>query len=186
MATSLTFLCAGATASSRIGAFPSPDEPLDEGGARKVAAFRLRGAKPDQVMVSPSRAAAETARGFESAMEACLADLDFGDWTGRTLVDVEAVDAAGLRAWLADPGAATPGGESMGALVVRVGGWVDRLANADRTILAISHPAVLRAAIAHCLLVPLASAMRIDAAPLTTLRLSFHGHWRLQELGRAG
>jgi broad specificity phosphatase PhoE len=184
----VTFLCAGATASSRIGAFPAPDEPLDEGGARKAAAFRLNGPKPDIVVVSPSRAATETADalGFEAAQEPCLADLDFGDWSGRSLADVEAREGLALPAWLADPARALPGGESMAELVVRVGGWLDRHAGIDRTILGITHPAVMRAAIAHCLSMPVASVMRIDAAPLSALRLSFHGQWRLQELCRGG
>jgi broad specificity phosphatase PhoE len=187
-ATRLIFFCAGATSLSRIGAFPAPDDGLDEGGARKAAAARPRGPKPDIVAVSPARAAIETAEalGFEAAAEPALADLDFGQWSGRTLLDVEASDAPALRAWFADPSLAAPGGESMAELVVPVGAWVDLQAGTDRVILAITHAAVMRAALAHVLSVPVASVMRIDVAPLSTLHLSFHGQWRLQELRRAG
>ena len=187
MATRLTFLCASATASSRVGGFPAPDEPLDDGGARKAAAFRLRGARPDLVLSSPSKAARETADaiGIDATIEPCLADLGFGRWTGRTIAEIADREPSPLRRWFADPTAAPPGGESMRELVSRVGAWVDRHADDDRRLLVISHAAVMRAAIAHCLSAPIAAIMRIDVAPLTALALSFHGEWRLQELRRA-
>jgi broad specificity phosphatase PhoE len=188
MATRLTFLCAGATAASRIAAFPSPDEPLDDGGARKAAAFDVRGPRPDLIVSSPSRAAIETANaiGLHAAIEPEVADLDFGDWSGRTLPDLEDREAPALMAWLADPTRATPGGEAMAELVARVGGWMDRHAGSDRNLFAVSHAAVVRAAIAHSLSAPVASIMRVDVAPLAALELSFNGQWRLQELRRIG
>jgi broad specificity phosphatase PhoE len=184
MATRLTFLCASATTSSRIGGFPAPDEPLDEGGLRKATAFRLRGAEPDLVVTSPSRAAIETAAaiGRTADIEPAIGDLGFGEWSGRALSDIETHDPSALLAWLADPTGATPGGETMAALISRVGAWLDAQAGSDRTILVIGHAAVMRAAIAHCLALPVAATMRIDIAPLASLRLSFHRQWRLQEL----
>jgi broad specificity phosphatase PhoE len=187
MATRLTFLCASATASSRSGAFPNPDEPLDDGGLRKTRAFRLHGPEPDLVVTSPSRAAIDTAAatGLPAQIEPAIGDLDYGAWSGRALSDVEALDAPALMNWLADPTGATPGGEEMTALIARVGAWLDRQADSDLVIVAVSHAAVMRAAIAHCLALPAASTLRIDIAPLAVLQFSFHRQWRLQELRRA-
>ena len=188
MTTRLIFLCASATASSRIGAFPSPDEPLDDGGARKAAAFRLHGPRPDLAVSSPSRAAIETAMaiGLDAVTEPCVADLGFGDWSGRTFPEIENGQAPALLEWLADPARATPGGESMVALVSRIGAWMDAHAGSNHNLMVVSHAAVMRAAIAYSLSAPIASAMGIDVAPLSRLELSFHGRWRLQELRRAG
>ncbi len=187
MATRLTLLCAGATASSRIGAFPSPAESLDEGGARKAAAYRLRGPRPDLVVSSPSLAAIETADALalDAHPEPLLADLDFGDWSGRTLSDVQEAAPPLLLAWLVDPTQATPGGESMEALVARVGSWMDCRTDGSKTVLAVCHAAVMRAALSHALSMPLAGVLRIDIAPLASMHLSHQGQWRLQELRRA-
>ena len=130
MATRLTLLCAGATASSRTGGFPAPDEPLDEHGKRKAAALRLRGPRPDLVVTSPSRAAIDTAHaaGLDTAVDVSVADLRYGDWSGRALAEIETRDAPALLAWFADPVQATPGGESMAKLLSRVGAWMDEQA----------------------------------------------------------
>jgi broad specificity phosphatase PhoE len=186
VATRLTFLCAGATTTSRIGAFPSADEPLDEGGARKVTAFRLRGRQPDLVVASPSRSAVETACALEldARVEPLVADLDFGEWAGRSITDLQRHAPDRLTEWFADPTRAVPGGEAMDDLVARVGPWMDRQIGQTPAILVVSHAAVMRAVLSHALSVPLRSVMRIDIAPLTMLDLSHQGQWRLQELRR--
>jgi broad specificity phosphatase PhoE len=188
LATRLTLLCASATASSRVGGFPSPDEPLDAGGARKAAALRLRGPMPAVVVSSPTQAAIETARilGHDALVEPLLGDLAYGDWSGRSLAAVGHADEALLAAWLADPTQPTPGGERPDALVARVASWMDRQAEDAPTMLAICHAAVMRAAVSHALAMPLGAAMRIDIAPLTAMILSHHGQWRLQEIRRNG
>lgn len=186
MAIRLTLLCASATASSRIGAFPRPDEPLDEGGVRKAAVCRPGRVGHDLAFSGPSRSASETAAILELpvTIEPDLADRHFGDWSGRPLAEVEQADAAALMLWLADPSRPPPGGESMADLADRVGRWIDRQATGDRDILAISHASVMRAAIAHCLAISFSSVTRIDIAPLATVTLSFNREWRLQELTR--
>jgi broad specificity phosphatase PhoE len=186
MATRLILLCAGATASSRVGGFPAPDEPLDAGGVRRAAAFRLPPPRPATLVASPSRAAIETARllGHEAHSEPLLADLDYGHWAGADIDTVRQRAADRLAAWLCDPTQATPGGERPPSLVARVGAWIDRGTAASEDIIAVCHAAVMRAAMSYALDMPLAAAMRIDIAPLTTMTLSHHGRWRLQELRR--
>lgn len=188
MATRLTLLCAAATASSRLGAFPSPGEPLDEGGARKANAFRLRGPRADLVLSSPCRAALETADALklQARIEPLLADLDFGEWTGRTLADVHLATPVLLEEWLADPTRAPPGGEAMAVLGDRMRRVIDRLADQEQSTIIVTHAAPIRAAVAHALAMPLASAMRLDVAPLSATVLSHGRQWRLQELRRPG
>jgi broad specificity phosphatase PhoE len=184
MTTRLVLLCAGGTASARAGGFPDPAEPLDEGGRAKAAALALVGPAADRCWTSPARAACETAElvGVTAAIESALRDIDHGEWTGRAFGDI---DPAALTAWLAAPDQATPGGEAMAALVERVGRWLDTVGEEGGAALAISHAAVIRAALAHALGLPAAATLAIDVAPLSATVLSHHGRWRLQELRRA-
>ncbi|MFV0623335.1 histidine phosphatase family protein [Sphingomonas sp. ac-8] len=184
MATRLTLLCAGATASARRGGFPRSDERLDAGGRAKIAALELEIA--GQAWTSPARAAVETAAllGLAAEQEAALRDLDHGAWAGRSLEDLHAQDPDALIAWLAAPERGAPGGERLESVAARMSAWMAQVAAADRPVLAITHAAVIRAAIASALGVPVAATLRIDVAPLSRTVLSFHGQWRLQELRR--
>jgi broad specificity phosphatase PhoE len=186
VATHLIFLCAAATASSRIGAVPSDDESLDDGGRQKAAAIDRPRHAGGLIVSSLSRSAIETAAalGLAARTEPLLADLSFGTWAGRSISDLAQQYPGPLAEWLADPTQAMPGGEGMDELARRVGIWMDREAGSDATTLIISHASVMRAALSHALAMPLASAMRIDVAPLATLELSFNGQWRLQQLRR--
>jgi broad specificity phosphatase PhoE len=180
----LTLLCAGATASSRIGAFPSATEPLDEGGMRKAETFRLHGPTPDLILCSPHQAAIETARaiGVEVQIEPRIGDQDFGEWSGRTMTEIHGASPERLGMWLADPAEAPPGGEAIARLVERMGAVIDRLGNEVRSATLITHAMPMRAAIMHTLPVPLAAAIRFDLPPLSTLLLFRSNMWRLQEL----
>lgn len=183
MAVRLVLLCAGGTASARTGGFPDPTEPLDAGGRAKACALRLEGLPPAECMVGPARSARATADllGFDAEPMAALRDIDRGDWTGRRF---DSIGHDALVAWLAAPETATPGGESMGGVVDRVAPWLDGLRGGDRRILAITHAAVIRAALAHALAIPIAATLAVDVAPLSAASLSFHDRWRLQELRR--
>lgn len=178
----LTLLCAGATALSRTAAFPHPDTPLDADGAAKARALSLR-APFTRIVSSPHRAAAETvaALGITAEIEPLLADVDFGAWSGKRFAELEEDE---LAQWFADPTGATPDGETLHMVAARLGGWMEGCLDAHGSILAVSHAAVLRAAIAHALCVPVAATLQIDIAPLMLLDLSHHGRWRVQELRR--
>lgn len=180
----IIFLCAAATQSARAGAFPAPDEPLDADGRRAAAALSIGDRMAAHVHASPSRSAMETAAalGLSATGEAALADIDHGAWTGSTFADIHARQPDLLAEWLADPASGTPGGETMASVQARVGAWLDATAPADAPLLAITHPMVVRAAIAHALAMPLAPTMAIDIAPLSRVRLSFNRQWRLQSL----
>lgn len=184
MAVRLVLLCAGPTASARSGGFPDPAEPLDPGGRAKARALRLEGPPPDLCCMAPTRAAGETAEllGLAAEPVPALRDVDRGDWTGRAL---DTIDRRALASWLTDPAAPTPGGEGMAAVVARIAPWLDALRGSDRRVLAITHAAVIRAALAHALALPVAATLAIDIAPLAAATLSCHDRWRLAELRRA-
>ncbi|CAN5454027.1 histidine phosphatase family protein [soil metagenome] len=184
MATRLILLCTGATATSRAGGFPTVDEPLDEGGLRKAEGRALGVPFARQIWSSPARAARETATALriEGPAESALADIDHGNWSGRSLADLGSDDPEALARWLADPSQGAPGGETMAQVVDRVGAWLDRQADADDMVIGVTHAAVIRASLAHALRMPLRATFQIDIAPLSVTILSFNRIWRLQEL----
>lgn len=179
LATTVILLCAGATRMSRRGGFPAPGEPLDAAGRRDAARLALPARFQSHVAVSPIAAARETAQVLELAgtEEPALADIDHGRWAGRDFSELAPGD---LAAWLADPVAGAPGGETLEAVRLRVGEWLDGLPGQDRPICAITHASTIRAALAHALGIPIATTLAIDFAPLSRTVLSFHNTWRLQ------
>lgn len=86
-----------------------------------------------------------------------------------------------LEAWLSRPVAAPHGGESIADLVSRVARWLESLtANPLRTV-AVTHPAVIRAAIVAALDIAPASFWRIDVAPVGRVVMHFRdGRWTLR------
>ncbi|TZG27231.1 histidine phosphatase family protein [Sphingomonas montanisoli] len=178
----LTLLCHAATRSMREGGFPAPDESVDEGGERKVAALDLPNA--GVILCSPARAARQTMEmaGLSGAEDAALRDIDHGDWSGRSFAAIHASDPDGLTAWIADPTRAAPGGERFGDLVARMTPWLDNVGAGTEATLAISHPMVMRAAIAAAIGLSAEAALRIDCAPLTRIDLYYNRLWRLQAI----
>jgi len=87
-------------------------------------------------------------------------------------------------AWLNDPAAAPHGGESIAAVIQRVGQWLsDELTRRHRTIV-FTHPTIIRAAIVHAIEAAPQSFWRIDIAPLSVARLTGRdGRWNLAAAG---
>ncbi|MGW7450422.1 histidine phosphatase family protein [Streptomyces sp. NPDC054787] len=107
-----------------------------------------------------------------------LRGMDMGQWTGRTLDEVAAEDPAALHAWLTDPGFAPPGGESVDALIARVGAELAALA--PGTHRAVVDQAVVRAAVVHALGLPAATFWRLDVRPESVTTLTGRGgRWNL-------
>lgn len=187
MTARLTLICHGATAATRAVAFPTGSEPLSpRGRAAVTGAEPLRGTA-DVAVASPAAAAAETAvlLGLRATSEAALRERDAGTWAGLTLADVGGRDPDALAAWLADPDVAAPGGETVPDVVRRVGAWLGTLDAAGETtrVVAVTHAAVIRAALCAALHLPPAAAARVDVAPLGRVVLSRSGPvWRLQWL----
>jgi broad specificity phosphatase PhoE len=185
MTTRLHLLCSASTAAVSAIAFAAADEPLDRRGLESLSEFSGRLPSCDVILRSPAHAAAETVKGLalDAQIEPMLRDCDYGRWTGRSLVEVQAEAPEALAGWLHDPHAAPHGGESFADVLVRVARWMDGLLAQSGSILAITHASVIRAAIAHALGAGPAAQGHIGVAPLTHARLSGHGgRWTLAAL----
>jgi broad specificity phosphatase PhoE len=109
-----------------------------------------------------------------------LRDCDYGRWAGRTLADVQTEEPAKVAAWLADAQAAPHGGESLSDLFRRVSTWMTECIREEGHTVAVTHAAVIRAAILHVLHAPAPSFWRIDIEPLSVVKLRSDGtRWTL-------
>ncbi|BCK58295.1 histidine phosphatase family protein [Nocardia wallacei] len=156
--------------------FPT-DEPLTEAGRRAAAARdRLRA---DRVRTAPERRAVETAALLDLAGEqdARLRDLDAGAWRGAELTSVPPDE---LHAWLTDPEFRGHGGEAVVDVVERARQWLTAVAHEDTPTVAVTHPAVIRAALLVVLDAPPKSFWRMDIPPLSVTRLHYRGEWTLR------
>ena len=176
----LTLVSHAMTDALAAGRFPV-DEPVNALGRRQAAAVNV-GAF-DVAVCAPETRARQTAEllGIVAATEPALADLDCGAWRGDAL---DAVGPAELASWLTDPTQAPHGGESVVALVERVRGWLASVLSRPGRLVAVTHPAVVRAAILVALDAPPKSFWRIDIAPVS--RTVLHGRggsWTLRSTG---
>lgn len=185
MAVRLVLVAHAATAATRDARFPG-DEPLDERGAHAAAKAEGSLRRVGAVYGGPEKRCGQTAAalGLDPVTDPALRDLDLGTWRGRTLAELAAGHAADLRAWLADAGAAPHGGESVAALITRVARWLTGLPGEATRVAAVTHPAIVRAAVLHALGAPAECFWRIDAAPLSQTWLTHDGvRWQLRETG---
>lgn len=182
MATRITLISNGATSATRNATFPK-DEPLEEKAVALAAG--LAGSLPavDRIYRGPDRAGEQTALalGLTAVAEPLLREIDFGDWAGKSLMELQTEDALALRDWITDPQAIPPGGESAADLMARVSNWLTLQADQPARIIAITPANCLRAAVIHCLQAPATAFRQIDVPPLSSLFLSCHrGQWRLR------
>mgnify|MGYP001598862728 FL=1 len=186
MAFELILQCHGATRMMREGGFAADAEPLDAGGIAKIGAFGPP-ATGLCCVVSPALAARQTAQLWDIAAEVdpVLRDINHGAWRGRTLAEIDAADPDGLLAWMTDPVAGAPHGESMNAVRARMAAWLAPRVAQNESLWAITHPMVMRAAIAAAIGMPLEASLRIDIAPLGIVRLGWNRIWRLQAIERS-
>jgi broad specificity phosphatase PhoE len=152
------------------------DPPLTELGqeqARRCAAGLVRSGAT-AVWTSPLQRAADTAREIATMLAAPLeiderlVEVDYGEWDGRRLGDV---DAAEWAAWRADTSFAPPGGESLASVGERVAAFCDERLRSDATIVAVSHVSPIKAAVAWALGVgdDATWRMQLDVASVTRI-----------------
>ena len=182
MSKRLTLICHGATAATRAAAFPQ-DEPLEDGVLSRVEVLGQGLRRPDRAWSSPALRARQTAAALalDASVNGSLRDCDYGRWGGRTFTDVQTHEPASVAAWLSDAEAAPHGGESLSDLFRRVWAWMDECIREEaRHTIAVTHAAVIRAAILHVLDAPPRSFWRIDIEPLSVIRLRGDGvRWTL-------
>jgi broad specificity phosphatase PhoE len=172
--TGLLLVAAALTPAQRRAEFGG-DHDLDEGGRNAATALAPGFARAGTWIAAPSRAARQTTAALGGTPDIApeLADVNYGNWTGRTLDQVD------LTPWLTDPGHTPPGGESLTDVRRRAGAWLD--AQAGRTLVAVANTTVVRAALAHALHLPPDGIWRLDIAPLTALPLTHRaGRWHLR------
>jgi len=184
MTVRLHLLCAASTPSIRSASFPSNDQ-LDAQGRKAAGAFA--GALPafDKTWSSPDVSALQTAEilGFHPETNPMLRDCNFGRWAAHSLANVQTMEPDALAAWVRDPAAAPHGGESFVDVINRVQAWMGGLLLTSGSVLAITHPAVIRAAIVSALGAGPHALRHIDIAPLSRVKLSSDGRrWTLSAL----
>jgi broad specificity phosphatase PhoE len=180
----LTFIAHGATMATRAALFPR-DEPLEAASIAKAAALAPRMGRADAIWTSPALRAIQTAEalGLLATADPLLADIDLGDWAGKSLAELEAADAAGLAKWMEYPSAAPHGGESVTHLLTRIASWLDKTAVSEERIIAVTHAAIIRAAVIVTLDANPKSFWRMDIAPLSFSRFHARGRrWTLHSL----
>jgi broad specificity phosphatase PhoE len=179
MTTRVLLVCHAASAATRHAAFPD-DEPLASTGIPDPLP------RVHRAISGPELRCRQTAGMFELApeIEPRLRDCDYGRWRGRTLAELSEAEPAAVQTWLTDPASAPHDGESIVDLIARVGGWLDGLYGVRGRVVAITHPAAIKAIVVHAIRGTPESFWRIDIPPLSRTTLSgTHGRWVLDSLG---
>jgi probable phosphoglycerate mutase len=129
------------------------DLPLSTAGEVYVSRWRLPAEVADFTWVaSPLLRARETARLLglgDVAVVRALTETDWGEWEGKTLSELRALDPAGVAASEAKGlDFRPPGGESAREVLNRLKPWLARVAAAGVSTGAITHKGVIRAVLA--------------------------------------
>jgi probable phosphoglycerate mutase len=146
---------------------------------------RLAGLPIGAVYSSPLERAVQTATavaerlGLRVETAPGLNEVDFGEWTGRTLAELD--QTAEWKSFNSfRSGTRIPGGESMTEVLARALaelGRLDRAHAGSRELVAVvSHGDVLRAVIAHYLGIPTDLFQRIELSPASVSVLTLEPH----------
>jgi broad specificity phosphatase PhoE len=168
----LILLCHAATRAMKTACFPAGDEGVEHDDRTLFNA-----PEAGRLIVSPARAARETAAWFAKAydIDPAFDDLDYGRWRGHSVREIGEREPEGVAAWLNDPQARPHDGESIAMLAQRAARAIDRLKlGQDKRCIVVTHAIVVKAAIVHVRGEPLENILRMDLAPLsiTSLKLS--------------
>ena len=180
----ITFLSHAATPATRAGSFPL-DEPLEPAALARLQTAAWKPPGTQAICAAPEQRTRETATALALTpdLTPALADCDYGCWRGHSLDHIAATDPEGLTAWLTDPTATPHGGESIVQHIARAGAWLETRRPTGHTF-AITHPAVIRAALVHVLAAPPSAFWRIEIAPATLTDLRFNGRaWTVRSTG---
>ncbi|GAA4072256.1 bifunctional RNase H/acid phosphatase [Actinomadura miaoliensis] len=157
------------------------DFPLTDNGAAqaRAAARVLRDQGIDAIVTSPLSRCRDTAAavaaetGAPVRVEDGLRETDFGDWEGLTFAEVGERWPGELKAWLADPSAAPPGGESFTATARRVRTALDKLKvrHRHRKVLVVTHVTPIKLLVVAALGAPMSAMyrMQLDVASLSRI-----------------
>jgi broad specificity phosphatase PhoE len=180
----ITLISHAPTTAVREATFPF-DEPVEAHELEKLGSIGWMRPRVHQVCAGPEQRARETAKalGFEPTLSEELKDLDCNAWRGKSLEKVQSADPESVLRWLTDVDAAPHGGESIAHLLERIERWLAGQRGSGHT-LAVTHPAVIRAAVVLTLQAPAQSFWRIDISPLSITDLRWNGRfWSLRNSG---
>lgn len=174
--TRLTLVSHAMTTAMRAARLPL-DEPIDD---RAGAATGTTALRADLIRIGPERRTAQTAAvlGLPGTVDPALRDLDCGEWAGRPMGDLDPLQ---LMAWMSDPDFRGHGGESVTDVIERTRQFLDAYADRQERIVAVTHPAIVRAGVLVTLAAPPESFWRIDIPPRSATTLHRRGPgWTLR------
>jgi broad specificity phosphatase PhoE len=180
----ITFVSHAPTLAVRRAAFPL-DEPLVDGESERIAGIGWMPPSAQHVWCGPEKRTRQTAKalGLEPAISLELADINYGMWSGKEIDEIQTSDPEGLADWLTNPSASPHGGHSLVQSIARVESWMANQMSAGHT-LAVTHPAVIRAAILCALHAPPETFWRVEIAPLSITDLRYSGQfWTVRSTG---
>jgi alpha-ribazole phosphatase len=158
------------------------DIPLNETGRKQAQALaeRLAAESFDAVYSSDLQRAAETAHiirksGFQP--DACLREVNFGDWEGLTYDEIKAKYPEPLAAWENDIFKnAPPNGETLERLALRVQSMLNELCekHEDQKILIVAHGGVLQTLICLALKLPPTMYWQFHLSTASLSELAFY------------
>jgi broad specificity phosphatase PhoE len=181
----ITLICHATTRALRTATFGG-DDSLDDSGRTKAQGLAGSLGHVDRCWSSPALRARETAEalGLTAAVDERLRDCDFGRWTGLRFQQVLLREPRKLVSWIRKPESAPHGGESIPHVLQRVSAWMTERGRDPGHTVAVTHPAVIRAAIVHVIQAQLPSFWRIDVLPLSQTDLRTNGRrWVLRSIG---
>ncbi len=136
-----------------------------------------------QCWTSPALRALGNGRGAGSRprVDERLRDCDYGRWSGLRFKQVLLREPRKLVSWIRKPETAPHGGETIAQVLQRVAAWMAERSRGQGRMVAITHSAVIRAAIVHVIQAQLPSFWRIDVLPLSQTDLRTNGRrWVLR------
>ncbi|WP_199487802.1 bifunctional RNase H/acid phosphatase [Actinomadura spongiicola] len=157
------------------------DVPLTANGVAqaRAAALTLKNRGLDAIVSSPlSRCRATAAEiaavtGLAVRVEDGFRETDFGEWEGLTFAEADKAWPVEMKAWLADPDAAPPGGESFAQVSRRVRTALDKLKvrHRERTVLVVSHVTPIKLLVRDALGAPISALFRmhLDVGALSSI-----------------
>lgn len=165
-----------------------PGIHLNDAGRREAVALAdaLAGERIDAILTSPLERCRETAEplakklGLTVEIAEALNEVAFGEWTGRTFAELDALTA--WKQWNAfRSGGRVPGGETMLEVQSRMIALVQKLRaeRPDQRVALFSHGDPLRTVLLYFLGTPLEFIRRIELSPASVSVLCV-GDWDAQ------
>jgi broad specificity phosphatase PhoE len=181
----ITLIAHATTRDLRAATFGG-DDGLDAIGLAKTVGLAGRLGRVDQCWTSPALRARETidALGLTATIDERLRDCDYGRWTGLKFQQVLLKEPRKLVSWIRNPSSSPHGGEAIPQVLDRVAAWMAERSRDKGHTVAVTHAAVIRAAIVHVIEAQLPSFWRIDVLPLSATDLRTNGRrWVLRSMG---